>query len=249
MEMQGSNIPVPSSAISAASDEIIEFHEVDIVTPSQKLLARKLSCSVVQGKSLLLTCPNGTGKSYVFRVLRDLWPAFSRRVTKPSEGMFHVPQSPYTSLGTLRDQIIYPLSREEAEMKILSLYKASNRSSAPELLDDHLKTVLVNVRLVYLLEREGWDSTQNWEDVLSLGEQQRLGMARLFFHHPKFGILDECTNATSVDGEEHLYRLAANMGITVITSSQVSVRVIPANCVKGLLIDGEGNWELCEIQH
>uniref|UniRef100_A0A452XLB2 ABC transmembrane type-1 domain-containing protein n=1 Tax=Aegilops tauschii subsp. strangulata TaxID=200361 RepID=A0A452XLB2_AEGTS len=168
--------PVPSSAISAASAEIIEFHEVDIVTPSQKLLARKLSCSVVQGKSLLLTGPNGTGKSSVFRVLRDLWPAFSGRVTKPSEGMFHVPQSPYTSLGTLRDQIIYPLSREEAEMKILSLYKASNRSSAPELLDDHLKTVLVNVRLVYLLEREGWDSTPNWEDVLSLGEQQRLGM-------------------------------------------------------------------------
>ncbi|KAF6987268.1 hypothetical protein CFC21_004926 [Triticum aestivum] len=240
--------PVPSSAITAASDEIIEFHEVDIVTPSQKLLARKLSCSVVQGKSLLLTGPNGTGKSSVFRVLRDLWPAFSGRVTKPSEGMFHVPQSPYTSLGTLRDQIIYPLSREEAEMKILSLYKASNRSSAPELLDDHLKTVLVNVRLVYLLEREGWDSTPNWEDVLSLGEQQRLGMARLFFHHPKFGILDECTNATSVDVEEHLYRLATNMGITVITSSQRPA-LIPFHSVELKLIDGEGNWELCEIQH
>lgn len=51
-----------------------------------------------------------------------------------------------------------------------------NGSSASNLLDDHLKTILVNVRLVYLLEREGWDSTSNWEDVLSLGEQQRLGM-------------------------------------------------------------------------
>ena len=57
---------------------------------------------------------------------------------------------------------------------------AGNRASAPELLDDHLKTVLVNVRLVYLLEREGWDSTPNWEDVLSLGEQQRLGMVSHF---------------------------------------------------------------------
>ncbi|XP_047095788.1 ABC transporter D family member 1-like [Lolium rigidum] len=240
--------PVPSSAISTASEEIISFHEVDIVTPSQKLLASKLSCNVVQGKSLLLTGPNGTGKSSVFRVLRDLWPAFSGRVTKPSEGMFHVPQSPYTSLGTLRDQVIYPLSREEAEMKILSLYKDGNRASAPELLDDHLKTVLVNVRLVYLLEREGWDSTPNWEDILSLGEQQRLGMARLFFHHPKFGILDECTNATSVDVEEHLYRLATNMGITVITSSQRPA-LIPFHSVELKLIDGEGNWELCEIQH
>jgi ABC-type uncharacterized transport system fused permease/ATPase subunit len=46
---------VSPNAISAASEEIISFHEVDIVTPSQKLLARKLSCNVVQGKSLLLT--------------------------------------------------------------------------------------------------------------------------------------------------------------------------------------------------
>lgn len=44
------------------------------------------------------------------------------------------------------------------------------------MLDDHLKTILENVRLVYLLEREGWDATPNWEDILSLGEQQRLGM-------------------------------------------------------------------------
>uniref|UniRef100_A0A0D9WBV5 ABC transporter domain-containing protein n=1 Tax=Leersia perrieri TaxID=77586 RepID=A0A0D9WBV5_9ORYZ len=237
---------VPSDAISAASEEIISFHEVDIVTPSHKLLASKLSCNVVQGKSLLLTGPNGSGKSSIFRVLRDLWPVSSGRVTKPSNGMFHVPQRPYTSLGTLRDQIIYPLSREEAEMKISSLHGAGNRSSATDLLDDHLKTILVNVRLVYLLEREGWDSASNWEDVLSLGEQQRLGMARLFFHHPKFGILDECTNATSVDVEEHLYKLATSMGITVITSSQRPA-LIPFHSLELKLIDGEGNWELCEI--
>lgn len=45
------------------------------------------------------------------------------------------------------------------------------------ILDSHLQTILENVKLVYLLEREGgWDANQNWEDILSLGEQQRLGM-------------------------------------------------------------------------
>jgi ABC-type uncharacterized transport system fused permease/ATPase subunit len=45
---------VPSNAINA-SEEIISFHGVDIVTPSQKLLASQLSCDVSQGKSLLVT--------------------------------------------------------------------------------------------------------------------------------------------------------------------------------------------------
>ncbi|CAO1943177.1 unnamed protein product [Urochloa humidicola] len=240
-----SNPAVPSDAINAASEEIISFRDVDIVTPSQKLLASKLSCDVSQGKSLLVTGPNGSGKSSIFRVLRGLWPIASGRLIKPSEGIFNVPQRPYTCLGTLRDQIIYPLSHEEAELKMLS-YEPSDKSTAPKMLDDHLKTILENVRLVYLLEREGWDATPNWEDILSLGEQQRLGMARLFFHCPKYGILDECTNATSVDVEEHLYRLATNMGITVITSSQRPA-LIPFHSLELKLIDGEGKWELCAI--
>jgi len=46
---------VPSDAINATSEEIISFRGVDIVTPSQKLLASQLSCDVSQGKSLLVT--------------------------------------------------------------------------------------------------------------------------------------------------------------------------------------------------
>lgn len=45
------------------------------------------------------------------------------------------------------------------------------------ILDRRLRSILEDVRLVYLLDREGgWDASANWEDMLSLGEQQRLGM-------------------------------------------------------------------------
>ncbi|XVF15175.1 hypothetical protein REPUB_Repub09cG0127800 [Reevesia pubescens] len=215
------------------AEDAISFAEVDIIAPAQKLLARQLTCDVVPGKSLLVTGPNGSGKSSVFRVLRGLWPIVSGRLCKPSHpfdgeavsgfGIFYVPQRPYTCLGTLRDQIIYPLSLKEAELMELKLYgKGKSSADTTNILDARLRTILENVRLNYLLEREegGWDANLNWEDILSLGEQQRLGMARLFFHKPKFGILDECTNATSVDVEEQLYRLAKDLGITVITSSQ-----------------------------
>jgi len=244
------------------SEDAISFIEADIITPSQKLLARQLTCEIVQGKSLLVTGPNGSGKSSIFRVLRGLWPIANGRLAKPSQhfseekgygcNIFYVPQRPYTCLGTLRDQIIYPLSRNEAELRALRLFgkdAAYEHADSIKVLDSRLRIILENVRLNYLLEREqgGWDSKQNWEDMLSLGEQQRLGMARLFFHSPEFGILDECTNATSVDVEEQLYKLAKEMGITVVTSSQRPA-LIPFHSVELRLIDGEGNWELRTIK-
>lgn len=241
------------------SDDEISFSNVDIVAPGQKMLARQLRCDISPGKSLLVTGPNGSGKSSVFRVLRGLWPIASGKLMRPDQlyskgiasgcGVFYVPQRPYTCLGTLRDQLIYPLSREEAEIRASIMHTGGQQSqNAADILDTHLKTVLENVRLVYLLEREGgWDVSLSWEDVLSLGEQQRLGMARLFFHKPKFAILDECTNATSVDVEEHLYQLATDQGITVVTSSQRPA-LIRFHCLELRLIDGEGNWELRSIK-
>ncbi|KAH7565714.1 hypothetical protein JRO89_XS08G0004400 [Xanthoceras sorbifolium] len=246
--------------IKLHSEDVISFSKLDIITPTQKLLARKLTCEILPGKSLLVTGPNGSGKSSVFRVLGGLWPIVSGSLTKPSQqideeagsgcGIFYVPQRPYTCLGTLRDQIIYPLSREEAELRALKLHgKGKKTVDTTNILDTYLKTILDNVRLSYLLEREevGWDANLNWEDILSLGEQQRLGMARLFFQKPKFGILDECTNATSVDVEEQLYRLAKDMGITFVTSSQRPA-LIPFHSLELRLIDGEGNWELRTIK-
>ncbi|CAI9295462.1 unnamed protein product [Lactuca saligna] len=226
-----------SSKSNEESEDVISFSEVDIITPTQKLLARKLTCEIVPGKSLLLTGPNGSGKSSVFRALRGLWPIVDGRLVKPCHDVNDVAEAE-SGCGT-------------AEKRALSLYQQGQIDGGvadANILDMHLKRILENVKLLYLFEREGrWDASQNWEDILSLGEQQRLGMARLFFHKPRFGVLDECTNATSVDVEEHLYRLARDMGITVITSSQRPA-LIPFHSMELRLIDGEGKWELRSIK-
>ena len=106
------------------------------------------------------------------------------------------------------------------------------------------------MRLSYLVEREGgWgcSAVAEWGEVLSLGEQQRLGMARLFFHRPRFGVLDECTNATSVDVEASLYEHARSLGITLVTVTQRAA-LLRHHAAELALSDGEGAWTLREIE-
>lgn len=84
--------------------------------------------------------------------------------------------------------------------------------------DNELKKILEIVELGYLLERENWDSIQDWQDVLSGGEKQRVAIGRLIYHKPLFAILDECTSAVSVDVEQNIYRfLSENINCSLLS--------------------------------
>ncbi|CAJ0759784.1 5168_t:CDS:10 [Entrophospora sp. SA101] len=178
------------------SDGVIIFEKVPIITPNYDVLVKELSFKVQTGMNCLISGPNGCV---------HLWPLFV--VTKPTPSkLFYVPQKPYLALGTFRDQIIYPDTRVQSRTKGWD--------------DEKLMELLEVVHLGYLVEREGgWDAVQDWADVLSGGEKQRVAMARLFYHRPQFAILDECTSAVSVDVEGIMYTYARKVGITLFTVS------------------------------
>lgn len=98
------------------------------------------------------------------------------------------------------------------------------------------------VDLEYLLDRYPLDKEVNWGEELSLGEQQRLGMARLFYHKPKFAILDECTSAVTTDMEERFCAKVRAMGTSCITISHRPALVAFHDIV--LSLDGEGGWSV-----
>jgi len=105
--------------------------------------------------------------------------------------------------------VIYPHSRQEMEEKGYT--------------DSMLMSLMDSVKLRYIVENRkgngGWDAVEDWSDVLSGGEKQRVAMARLFYHRPKFAILDECTSAVSVDVESFMYTHCRDLGIALITIS------------------------------
>lgn len=192
---------------------MIEFERAPIVTPAPgqerggEVLLRTLDVKIHPGDHLMITGPNGVGKTAVARVIAGLWPLFDGVLHRPkNDDMMFLPQRPYLNTESLREQIIYPMSYQE--------HVASGRT------DEELMEILRHVHLAYLPEREGgWTTRKEWKDVLSGGEKQRMGMARLFYHNPSFAVLDECTSAVSTDVEGLMYSHAKDLGITLITIS------------------------------
>ena len=224
----------------AAWDGGIEFAHADVITPAGAALVRDLCLRVPRGTNLLVTGPNGSGKSSLFRVLGGLWPLAAGTVRKPggaagglAADIFYVPQRPYVTAGSLQDQIIYPTVRAVG---------------APDAIPPaDLRALLAQVDLAHLADREAAAAAAgapppDWGAILSLGEQQRLGMARLFHHRPAFAILDECTSGVTSDMEARFCAGVRAMGCTCITISHRPALVAFHDLV--LALDGEGGWSV-----
>ncbi|KIP09977.1 hypothetical protein PHLGIDRAFT_534842 [Phlebiopsis gigantea 11061_1 CR5-6] len=231
-------LPEPES-----KGDSVALSHVDVAVPSNAatgaplVLVRDLSLSLAPGEHLMITGSNGVGKTAVARVIAGLWAAHGHgEVTRPKgkKGVFVVPQRSYMVAGTLLDQIIYP-------------------DSYPEFLEsghthEELMEILAAVNLAYIPGREGgWSTRKEWRDVLSGGEKQRMAMARVFYHRPKFAVLDECTSAVSSDVEGRMYEHAKSLGITLIT---ISLRPSLMKYHTQLLTvngDAQGSWMLARV--
>jgi putative ATP-binding cassette transporter len=134
-----------------------------------------------------VTGPSGSGKSTFFRVMAGAWPFGSGTVSVPKNSrLMMLPQRPYFPVATLAGAVSYPAARDT--------YTA-----------EQLADVLKAVGLPALVER--LDEEAHWNRMLSLGEQQRLGIARALLQAPDFLFLDEATASLDEPSEEVLYRL------------------------------------------
>ena len=200
----GTEQPKIETEITNPADPIeqrLELAAMTLQTPNrQRTLIEDLSLKLSPGQGLLVRGPSGCGKSSLLRAIVGLWDAGTGTIVRPPlEQMLFLPQRPYMVLGTLRDQLLYPHMDASIE-------------------DAYLSQILIQVNLPDL-ERQhgGFNTEQNWAQVLSLGEQQRLIFARLLLNKPRYAILDEATSALDAQNEKQLYQQLKNSGMTFLS--------------------------------
>jgi putative ATP-binding cassette transporter len=202
----------------------LALESVTLKTPgTDRILVEGVSLAVADQGDLVIVGQSGGGKSSLLRAIAGLWRTGSGTIRRPElSEMLFLPQRPYMIWGTLREQLLYP-----------------NVDRAVE--DAELLDVLVRVNLTQLAERcGGLDRELDFSKVLSIGEQQRLAVARVLLSAPRYAILDEATSALDAENEAALYRELKRVHSTLISVTHHPGLLAYHAQVLELL--GEGRW-------
>jgi putative ATP-binding cassette transporter len=179
--------PDSIQTIAAPNASVIGLDGLLLKLPNGKPLVQTSGFRLRSGERTLVTGPSGSGKSTLFRAIAGIWPFGKGAISIPKgASLMMLPQRPYFPVGSLASAITYP-SKDDTY-------------SAPQ-----LEEVLKLVGLPALAPRLAEDG--HWNRTLSLGEQQRLGIARALLHTPQYLFLDEATASLDEPSEALLYRL------------------------------------------
>lgn len=212
------------------NSRIVKLDELTICTPVvMKTLVEKLTFELRVGQSLIIMGASGTGKSSVLRTIAGLWPGACGVLERPAaDQLMFLPQRSYMVEGCLRDQLLYPYPDRGAT-------------------DEQILEVVAAVNLSDVLDRVEGDLTRvvDWNNMLSLGEQQRIAFARLFLRKPKFAFLDEATSALDEENQEHLYQQIRDSKIGFISVGHRTT-LIPFHD-RLLTLDRSGSWKIEDV--
>jgi putative ATP-binding cassette transporter len=179
--------PNSIDVISATGSDNIDLGQLLVKLPNGAPLVAADGFILRANQRTLVTGPSGAGKSTLFRAIAGIWPFGSGSIAIPAKAtLMMLPQRPYFPVGSLKAAIVYP-------------------SEASAFSSERISDVLISIGLPQLAPR--LEEEAHWNRMLSLGEQQRLGIARALLHAPQYLFLDEATASIDEASEAELYRL------------------------------------------
>ena len=179
----------PAIDIVQTSTAAIAFKDLAVRLPNGVPLVTAAGLIVKLGEKVLVSGPSGSGKSTLFRALAGIWPFGAGEIDVPKNAkVMMLPQRPYFPIAPLAAAVAYPAEPGQYDnAKVAELIAAVGLP-----------------KLAARIEEEA-----HWNRMLSLGEQQRLGLARALLHAPDYLFLDEATASLDEPSEAALYRLLA----------------------------------------
>lgn len=217
---EAQNLPRPEVAVGAT-----QLKSLSVFAPDGRLLIRDLNMMIPAGQAILLKGASGSGKTTLLRTLAKLWPYSTGEVVLPDEMTLFLSQKPYLPEGTLLQALYYP-------------------KFAPKELDPYVEQVLEALSLSHLKTK--LQESSNWMLSLSLGEQQRIAIARMLLLKPRLAFIDEATSAMDEKLEENVYRLIRQSlpELTLFSVGHRSTLEVHHDVILQLKTETSGDWEL-----
>jgi putative ATP-binding cassette transporter len=177
----------PVITLAPGDASTVSFKDLAVRLPNGTPLVTASDLSITLGERVLVSGPSGSGKSTLFRALAGVWPFGSGTITVPKNARVMIlPQRPYFPIASLANAVAYPAKPGSFDTgKVVELITAVGLPA-----------------LASRIEEEA-----HWNRMLSLGEQQRLGIVRALLYAPDFLFLDEATGSLDEPGEAALYQL------------------------------------------
>ena len=214
--------PDSIAVVSSTGSDTIDLRQLMVRLPNGTPLVSAENFSLRAHERILVTGPSGAGKSTLFRAIAGVWPFGTGSIAIPAGAtLMTLPQKPYFPVGSLHAAIVYPAE--------------TNAFSAEQVRD-----ALTSVGLPLLASK--LEEEAHWNRMLSLGEQQRLGLARALLHAPQYLFLDEATASLDEPSEAALYHLLAEKlpATTIVSIGHRSTLEAFHQRNIGLVRSGEG---------
>jgi len=175
--------------VERAPDGALRLDHLRLTRPDGTLIVENADARMERGDRIALFGPSGSGKRMLLRAIAGIWRFGRGRIEIPlgSRTLF-LPQRPYLPIGSLREALTYPAPATEAD-------------------DAQAREILEKVGLANLATR--LDEREHWQQFLSGGEQQLLGIARALLQKPDWLFLDEATSGLDEPSERRVYALLA----------------------------------------